>query len=325
MSKDLSEKFKKAYNKINKSKNICIVSHVNPDGDNIGSLLALGIALKQNVSKNIVIAKTDNIPEQFNFMPNIELIEDIKPESKYDLLIVLDCGDIGRLGKLKDIVHNSKTIINIDHHITNEMFGDINIVDEKSSSTGEIVFKFLEQMNYQLTTDIATCLYVAISTDTGSFKYDSTTYETHIIASKLLKTGIDLNEIIVNLYQSKSLRKTKLMIEALTSLELYFNNNLGIVEVTQDMLSQFDASIEDADGIVDFIRDINDVEVSCVLKEVNSNEVKITLRSKKYVDVSQVAKAFNGGGHKKAAGCTINENIETAKAMIVKKIADILG
>lgn len=325
MTKDILESFLEANNKINKSKNICILSHVNPDGDSIGSLLALGMALKRNNAKRVAIGKVDRIPEQFNFLPNIELIEDVDLDIKYDLLITLDCSDIGRLGKLKDIVNNSKTIINIDHHITNEMFGDINIVDEKSASTGEIVFKFIEQMNYQLTSDIATCLYVAISTDTGSFKYDSTSYETHIIASKLLNTGINLNEIVVNLYQSKSLRKTKLMIKSLSSLELFFNNKLGIVKVTQDMLSQFEASLEDADDIVEFIRDIDDVEVSCVLKEINSREVKVALRSKKYVDVSEVAKTFGGGGHIKASGCTIMEDVETAKTMIIKKMGSILG
>ncbi|KNF08864.1 bifunctional oligoribonuclease and PAP phosphatase NrnA [Gottschalkia purinilytica] len=309
--------------KIKTSDKIYIMSHIDPDGDSIGSILGLGLSLNRILNKDINIAVNDDIPSNFEFLP-IKHIGKINSNDKIDLLITLDCADIGRLGFEEDFLNNIKYIINIDHHVTNTNFGDINIVNHNASSTCEVVYELLEEMNIGLTVDIATCLYVGISTDTGSFKYGNTSSRTHLIASNLLEKGIDIGKINTELYQKRSVGRTKLLMESLNNLELLNNDKVAIVSLTSDMFDRCNSSKKDADSIVDFIRDISTVEVACVLKEVDYEKIKISLRSKEYVDVSKIATEFEGGGHSKASGCTIFSNIEEAKEKILKKILEAI-
>lgn len=311
---------KEAISVLNTHSNICITSHVNPDGDSVGSVLALGIALKKNEYKNITIVIPDEIPKNLAFLPGINLIQKEIHVEKIDLLIALDCGDKNRIGISKSLLESADIIINIDHHITNTNFGDINIVNPDSSSTGELVYKLLKLMNAELNKDIAMSLYVAISTDTGSFRYDNTTSATHMIASKLLDLGIDINYININLYQSRSIEKTNLLIKSLDTLELLRNGKIAIAIVTRKMLKYCNATISEADYIIDFIRDIDNVEVACVLKEIDDNTIKIGFRSKNDIDVSLIARAFNGGGHAKASGCTLYSSIEEGKKLVLQEI-----
>ncbi|WP_202708741.1 DHH family phosphoesterase [Sporosalibacterium faouarense] len=310
--------------KINSSEKICLIAHVNPDGDSIGSLLGLGLALKKDKDKVVKIALNDELPKNFKFLPGTEYLESTKEEESFDLLITLDCSDLNRLGKGKYIANNADYIINIDHHISNDYFGDMNIVFPNFSSTGEIVFTLAEAIDLDIDKNIATCLYVAISTDTGSFKYDSTSPDTFRVASELLKKEINLNEITRNVYQSRSLERTNLLIKSLNSMELYENNRLAMASVTRDMIDDCNASIQDIDGTIDFIRDIDGVEVACILKEYGQEEIKVGFRSKSDVDVANVAEKFGGGGHRKASGCTIYDKIDKAREMILEEIKKAL-
>ena len=290
-----------------------------PDGDNIGSLLALGMAIKK-LNKDVSILKVDEIPKDFLFLPNIDMIKEQNAVETIDLFISLDNGDIERLGIGKELALRAKKIINIDHHITNDNFGDVNIVIPSAAATGEIIYHFIKEMGVEIDKDIATCIYVAISTDTGSFMYDSTTSITHLIAADLMNKGIDLNEIIVNIYQSRSLSRTKLFIKTLNTLEMLCKGKIAVVSVSRDMLEECNANMEDAEGIVSYIRDIEGVEIACILKEVEDDEIKISLRSKSKINVAEICSKYNGGGHKKAAGCTINKSIYDAKESILKEI-----
>ncbi len=312
--------FNLAISKIEECKRICIISHVNPDGDSIGSLLGLGIALKRDNEKDIRLALVDDIPNEYKFLPRIDYLQNIDNNDKFDLLITLDCSDLNRLGSCKYVSDNSSYIINIDHHKSNDYFGDINIVDSKASSAGELVFKLLKNMNTDIDKEIATCLYVSISTDTGSFKYDNTSSFTHNVAAELLEKDINKNEITTQIYQNRSLSKTKLFIKSINSMEMYLNNKIGVVIVTQDMLKSCDADIKDVDGIVEFVRDISSVEVACILKELDSNEIKVGLRSKTDIDVAEICEKFRGGGHAKASGCTIFGNVNNAKKQLIEEI-----
>ncbi len=311
---------KEAISVIDKHKNIFITAHINPDGDSIGSVLALGLALRKNGYKNIIMIIPDEIPKSLLFLPGIELIQKETSFNKIDLLIALDCGDKSRIGISKSNLESAEFIINIDHHITNTSFGNINIINPNSSSTGEIIYQILDHMNVELNKDIATSLYVAISTDTGSFKYDNTTSATHTIASKLLSFGIDLNSININLYQSRSIEKTNLLIKSLRTLELLKDGKVALAIVTREMLKDCNASVNDADFIIDFIRDIEGVEVACIIKETDDNILRVGFRSKNYIDVSLIAKTFNGGGHIKASGCTLYSSIEDGKKLILEEI-----
>lgn len=312
--------------KINQYENIILTAHVNPDGDSIGSTLALANFIKNDMKKSVNIVIEDNIPSNFNFLPGIELIisktEDIGVNY---LLITLDCGNADRIALNKSIIENADYTINIDHHVTNTNFGDINFVDYDASSTGEVIYQLIDKMNYEISKEIATCIYVSMSTDTGSFKYTNTTSKTHAIASNLLKLGIDLETINIEIYQNRSLEKTKLLIAGMSRLTLLKNNTVGVVAIDSETLESCNAKIQDSELIVDFIRDIDVVNLACVVRPIDEHSSKVSLRSKKDIDVSKVALVFGGGGHAKAAGCTINSNVKEAKEIIINEILKYLG
>ena len=302
--------------------NIFIASHINPDGDNIGSILALGLALKK-VNKNVIVLKSDIIPSDYEFLPGVNMIQDYTQDlGPIDVFISLDSSDEDRLGDNKLLLDNAKHIINIDHHISSTMFGDINIVDSKAAATGELVYDFIKKMEIDLDIYIATNLYTAISTDTGKFSYESVTSNTHRIVAELIDTGIDFNNININLYENMSMERTNLFINAISTLNTYENNSIATVKVTQEMLRESGAKMEDTEGIVGFIRKISSVEVACLLKELEEEDIKISLRSKKNVDVASICEYFNGGGHVRAAGCSIYSNIYEAEKIIVNKIKE---
>lgn len=319
MNNALGTLMEEAIKLIKKSDNIYIASHVQPDGDNIGSTLALGMAIKKLKGK-VNILKVDDIPSDYHFLPNLDIIKEYDVDQDIDLFIALDSSDIDRLGLGEKFALKADKIINIDHHITNDNFGDINIVSASSGATGEIIYEFIKKMGVEIDKDIATCLYTAISTDTGSFMYSNTSYKTHLIVSNLLKLGIDNNYINVNLYQSRSMKRTKLFIDSLNRLESFLEGKVGIITVTQEMLRDNNAKLEDTEGIVSFVRDIDSIEVACLLKEIDNNEIKVSLRSKKEIDVSKICNKFDGGGHMRAAGCTIYSEIEDAKQLILEEI-----
>ncbi len=319
MNNNLDLLMDQAADLINKYDNIYICSHVQPDGDNIGSTLALYMAICK-IKDKVNVIKVDEIPSDFLFLPNSQVFQEYSTEMPVDLFIALDSSDIERLGPGKSLLKKAKKIINIDHHVTNDNFGDVNIVLPSASATGEIVYSFIKHMNIEIDKDIATCLYTAISTDTGRFMYSNTTYETHLIASDLLNTGLDLNLVNIHLYQNRSIERTRLFLEALYNMELYLDDQIGIATVTQEMLSKHNAKLEDTDGIVSFIRDTDTIEVACLLKEISEKEIKVSLRSKKSVDVSTIALKFGGGGHIRAAGCTIYDAIDNVKNIVLEEI-----
>ena len=322
MNTNMDTMFKRAIDMIKNAKSIYLASHVQPDGDNIGSLLGLALALKK-IGKQVFIVKTDSIPKDFMFLPGIDLIKEYD-DSEVDLFITVDSSDEKRLGDNEALLDKANKVINIDHHLSNTNYGDLNIVDSDAAATCEIVFKLIKAMDIEIDRDIATALYTGISTDTGSFMYDNANEETHLIAAELLRIGIDKQEININIWQNKSLTKTKLFIKTLETLETYFDDKLAVIEVTRDNLRSVGASMEDSEGIVSFVRDIDTVEVAVMLKEFEEDEIKVSMRSKKYVDVSKVCAVFGGGGHKKASGCTINSNLEKAKKDLIDELEKVI-
>lgn len=322
MMNNIESSFDIAIEKIKESERIYIVSHVQPDGDNIGSILALWMAIKK-IKDKVFILKTDDIPSDFLFLPNVNEIKEFNDKGKIDMFIALDTSDENRLGKNKELLNKAKTIINIDHHISNTNFGHINIVDSNAAATGELVYNLIKKMNIPMDKDIASCIYTAISSDTGSFMYDNTSAQTHRIIAELIDIGIDKSNININLYQNKSLERTMLFIKSLETLRLYFNNNVALIKVTQDMLNKANAKMEDTEGIVSFIREIAPVEVGIILKEFKENEIKVSMRSKRFIDVSAICASFNGGGHIRAAGCTINSPMDIAEKLILDELKKV--
>lgn len=313
--RELAVQFDRLFQNAN---NIAICSHMNPDGDNLGSLMAM-YHMAKKFNKNVYAICNDEIPTGEQFLPHLnETIDsELLKQKNIDLMITLDSSDLNRIGRGQEIFSTASHTINVDHHQTNEEYAEVNIVDRSSPATCETLFEIFETLNYPIDSEIATCLYVGISTDTGSFKYDSVRSRTFEIAAILLSYGVDLTEITVNLYQSRTKEKTALLLKALDSLQYFAENKIAVVMVREEDIQQTNARKSDADGIVEFIRDIKEVELAILLKE-KDDFVRLSTRSKSYIDCTKIAGAFNGGGHVRASGGTIyGMTIEQAKDAVV--------
>ena len=300
-----------------------VTSHISPDGDNIGSTLSMYYALNK-LGKNVYYVLDDNPPQNLKFLVenmNILKSEEVNLDS-YNI-VALDCGDKNRICISQNLIDNAKKIICIDHHASNDFYGDLNYVVAEASSTCELVYNILredEKINNTKIIDekIATALYTGLMTDTGKLTYSNTHASSFDMAKELLLRKADTQRAVQNVFGSNPYNFYKLLGEALNTLEI-INTKVAIMVVTQDMLKRCDIDFKDIDGIVPYARDIENVEVGILLKEKSNNEIKVSLRSKSYADVSRVAKAFAGGGHIRAAGCTINDTIDNAKKKILEE------
>lgn len=306
-------------NLIDNSNSIAVASHLNPDGDNLGSATAM-LGMLNKLGKNPVFILDDSVPSSFKFLPNLSYSK--SPENideDFDLFIALDSSDEDRMGdRVKEIFNKSKKTVNVDHHFSNKNYADLNIVDENSPATCEVLARIFKSLNLQLDKEIATSLFTGLSTDTGSFKYSSVSSKTFEIASDLFKYDIDINEVTQNVYQSRSRQKTDLLIRAMNSIEYFDEDKIAVVIVTKEDIEKTQAAKSDADGIVEFVRDIDTVELAVLLKE-KDDCIRLSLRSKSYFDCTKIASKFNGGGHIRASGGTINHtDIKKAKKDLVE-------
>jgi bifunctional oligoribonuclease and PAP phosphatase NrnA len=312
--------YEQIINVINNSSKIAVTSHVQPDGDNIGSSLALCLAL-QKLGKKAVYVLDDNIPELYRFLKGAREVE--KPsfftELDFDLVIALDCGDLERLGKVAQQIGETK-LVNIDHHISNTRFAEINLVEENASATAEIVYKLIKSMGIFIDKDIADCIYTGIVTDTGMFQYSNTSEETHSIAAELIIAGVNPSYMFNKIYQNSPKEKVLLLGEALKTLEFFNHDTVSCISITKAQVDSIAEEDIDTEGIVNLGRDIVGVEVAVFLKQKEPNLFKVSLRSKSYIDVSIIAKDFGGGGHIRAAGCMITGSLASAKQQILLAI-----
>jgi bifunctional oligoribonuclease and PAP phosphatase NrnA len=309
---------------IKKNDFIAIFPHISIDGDSFGSSLALAIALNE-LGKNVDIVIEEDIPKMFKFLPGIDYIKQFTGREKnYKLSIALDCGDMGRLGSRADLFGSSPLTINIDHHSTNTEYGFYNVINAKAAACGEIVYQLIKLLGVEFNRDIAACLYVAIATDTGGFKFSNTTSITHHITAELINYGIDIVSISKHVFDVTSLEKLRLTALAIESLEMYYNGRVSVIVIDNDTIKKSGAKDEDGDGIVNIGRNIEGVEVAVVLRRLESGEIKINLRSNYYVDVSSIANLFNGGGHKRAAGALVKGDIVLLKEQVLADIKEVL-
>lgn len=309
------------------SNDFVVTSHISPDGDNIGSTLGMYYSL-QILGKNVYYVLDDNAPLNLRFLvekTNRISSADFKALNidKYNL-IALDCGDKSRVCLSEKIKDNAQKIICIDHHASNDAYGDLNYIDVNASSTSELVYNLLVRLNEVdniniINEEISTALYTGLVTDTGNFSYSSTHASSFEMAKELLLSGAKKDKIIQSVFQSNSYNYYRLLGEALNTLDIV-DNKIACINLTIDMLQRNNMSFNDVDGITTYTRDIEGVEVGILLKEKKENEVKISLRSKNYVNVSKIAQSFNGGGHVRAAGCTIYDSVENAKVKILEAV-----
>lgn len=314
----------KIANVIAVSGNIAILPHVAADGDALGSSFALALALS-GLGKKVSVFLEEDIPYIYSFLPGSSLSEVYtKMTGHYDTVLALDCGDLGRLGNRKEIFDSAGMTVNIDHHPTNTGFAIHNYLDTGSSATAEIIYRLLGILGVKTGNEIATCLYVAIATDTGCFRYSNTTPLTHIIAAELIKSGVDVADISERVFDTSSYEKVKLTGEAIRSLELYEDGKIAMMAVSNELIKKTGAKEEDCDGIINTARNIRGVIVAAMLREWENGDVKVNLRSNSQVDVSAIASMYSGGGHKKAAGYTTSGTLEQAKNKLLADIRDAL-
>ncbi len=306
------------------AKSIAIMPHVSADGDAIGSSLALAIALS-NGQRKVKVFLEEDVPFIYSFLPGKELAEVYrKSADHYDTVVALDCGDTGRLGRRLEIFNDGRITINIDHHNTNSEFAFHNFVDIGASAVGEIIYQLIQMMGLDISKEMAACLYVAIATDTGGFRFSNTTALTHQITSDLVNRGIDVADISQRIFNSTTLGKIKLTGVAIESLEIMDNGKIAIISITNEEMEKSGAIDEDSDGLVNIARNINGVEVAAMIRQRDDGEIKVNLRAAGVVDVSAIASLYKGGGHKKAAGYTIQSTLEEAKEKLLKDIREVL-
>jgi len=301
-------------------RDIDIFTHIRPDGDAIGSSLALGRALQKN-GKKVRLFCADEIPERYSFLQGIEGFRDFfSQERGNSLAFVLDCSDPDRLGRLKEEVLQFKKIINIDHHITNTRFGNINVVNPSAASTGELIYQLLQENAFELDYEISLSLYVAISSDTGSFKYENTSPQTMRIAAKLLEKGINPAVVSQKLFDEYPLSTIFLLRDSLATLKLNETKEIAWMSIDESMLQRYKAKSAEMDGFVNYLKNIDTVEVGVLFYHTLEEETKVGLRSKT-IDVSEIAQFFGGGGHPRAAGCTVAGKPE----QVIKQVLEVIN
>ncbi|MFH1542124.1 MAG: bifunctional oligoribonuclease/PAP phosphatase NrnA [bacterium] len=303
---------------IKDSKNVLVASHIDPDGDSLGSMLAMGQLLTQFGLK-VDYYSEDGVPKNYRFLPGSDKVRRTPtPNRIYDQLFAMDASDISRLGDKAIFANFCKNVINIDHHPDNTKYGDINYV-ALTSSTAELVYKLSKQLGLKINRGIAENLYVALITDTGNFRYENTSPATFEMASDLLKTGINTHSITTRIYDNKNLANIKIQAEALTNLESAEDGKVAWAMVNQEMMEKYQAKSEDLIGLVDQLRSIETTEVAILFRE-EEGHVKINFRSKEKINVSQIAKHFGGGGHIRAAGAVVRGRMDMVKNEVVAEV-----
>lgn len=294
------------------ARKIILTGHVHPDGDCLGSLLALYHALVGS-GKEVQMLIDDDIPALYQFLPGIQHIARPVVETACDVLVVLDASDAERIGKVSSMV--KAPVINIDHHASNLKFADYWLLDTQAAATGELVLELLKELKCEITCDIAVCLYTAIATDCGFFRYANTSARTLRHAAFLIECGAQPH-VISEYIETKSLASIVALGKVLQTLEFYLDGKIASISIDRELGD----SAQNTDGFINYPRTVEGVEVAIMFKIAEANLVRISLRSRQ-VDVSKIALSFGGGGHVRAAGCTLTGSMEEAKAAIVSAVS----
>ncbi len=299
------------------TESIALCGHVMPDGDSLGSVLALGLALR-SMGKQVHLLSPDPVPDQYlGLLPGAD---DIKSELQVpdmpEVFVSVDCSVPDRLGQFKAMLDKFNSIIIIDHHAGGSNFGHLYLNDAQAPAAGEIVYELLQLLPVDIDVNIALCLYVAINTDTGSFRYDGVRPATHRIIARLMETGISATQINKKLYEEKPLVCLQVLGEVLKTLEVSPCGRLASMYIERNTLNRLNARDEHVDGVTNYPRTIKGVEVALFFREMEDGRFKISFRSKHFLDVNKLASQFGGGGHQRASGCTVEGKLVDIRRQI---------
>lgn len=310
---------KEILEQIANAQSIQIAGHTNPDGDAIGACLAFGMAL-ENAGKDVTVLLED-FGKKYDIIPGHHLIKGA--DKPADLFLALDTGEELRLGAAGELPQKAGVCINIDHHRSNTYFGAYNYVDADASSASELVYRFLDG-SYPLNREIASALYTGILYDTGAFRHSSTSPETMRIAGKLMEYDIPFTAIYDRFFDQRSFSELKIMGQALQNAERYFDGRVILTTITAEEIAACHGTNKELDAIVNYIRGVEGTQIACFLYEKNDTDVKASFRCGDLHDVCALSQKFGGGGHVKAAGCTITADIQKAKALVLAEIEKLM-
>jgi len=296
---------------------VAVVSHVNPEGDAIGSVLAAVLALR-GAGKRTGAFNADPAPPGLQHLPGVaELRREVPRDRPFTCYLVLDTADLPRTGGLLDGRPRDAVVLNVDHHPGNTRFGDVNWVEPGASSAGEMVYRLLREMALSILPDVAANLYAAILTDTGGFRYGNTTAESLRVAAELVTAGAVPETIAQGLVANRDPREWRLLSEVLAGLTVTAGGRVAWIEVTAAARQRAGVGLEVTEDFIQYPRNLAGVRLAVAFKEISADEVRVSLRSYGEVDAARLAGAFGGGGHRNAAGCTVRDGLAAAKAQVL--------
>jgi len=292
-----------------------ITTHESPDGDAVGSSLGLASFLRR-IGKDVCVHFCDPVPELYRSLPGAVDVCPHIPERDFDVAFVLDIGDVSRAGKVFCDFKRAGSTINLDHHLNCGQFGNINLIDSTAAATGILVYRIVREYGYSFDLDTALCIYIAIITDTGSFRYSNANREAFTVAGEMIECGVNAWDVAELLYENQPRKRLELLGKALPTLEFVCGGQAASLTVTNDMYAATGANAELTDGFVNYPRSVHGVEVAIFFRQLAENRYKVGFRSKGKVNVAGYAESFGGGGHHNAAGCTLDGSLEEVKSKI---------
>jgi phosphoesterase RecJ-like protein len=318
-----AENLPRAVDALRNASRVLCTMHRGPDGDALGSALALACALRE-MGRQVVVYNPDELPYNFRFLPGAATVaRAIAPDAAFDVTIATDAGAFDRLGPDVPSPPRRGVLLNLDHHITTEPFGDVNYVDPHAASVGILAYKIIQGLGHPLSRDAAECIYASILADTGSFRYSSTDPECFRVAARLLEAGVDPWEMTVRVYEQQPLARMRLLADVLNTLEVH--GKLATITITNEMVARTGSPIDLTDGFINYARSVDGVEVAASFREPsNGGPWRVSFRSRGRVNVAAIAQKFGGGGHHNAAGCSIAGDEAAVRAQIADEIEQAL-
>jgi len=301
-----------------------VACHENPEGDAIGSELAIALALRK-MGKTVTVLNADPVPRNLRFLAGADTVVFEEDGSKYDVAVLVDCGSIKRTGRVASELLKPRLMVIIDHHQTNEELGPLALIDPDAAAAGILVYKVLVALGIEIDRDIAENVYTAVLTDTGSFRYGNSSQEAFCVAGEMVSIGIDPWAVSEQVYESQSYDRLRLLGRVLSSLETVMDGRVAATTTLRADIEEFKAKKEDFEGFINYPRSIMGTEVAVSFREENENVFRVSFRSKGRVDISVVAVMFGGGGHRNAAGCTVSGTLEEVKRRVFEAIGAVLS
>ncbi len=309
---------------IRQNNTFLITTHENPDGDAVGSSLGLAQFLR-NAGKEVIVHFKDPVPDLYRFLPLVDQVISTVPDRPYDVCFVLDVGEFRRAGAAITSCRTVGSFINIDHHITRDLFGAINYIDSGAAATGVMIYRIIKESGATLDHDTALCLYTALLTDTGSFRYSNANPEAFAVAGELISVGLNAWYVTEHLYESQPAERLKLLAEALKTLVVSPRGDVASVTVSLEMYELTGGTAELTDGFVNYPRSIRGVEVAIFLREMEPGLFKVGFRSKGKISVATLAELFGGGGHHNAAGCNVTGTLAEVRSSVLHRVYEALA